>query len=184
MKVKLPQGTRAEKVEFARNLRRQDELERPHIKMTRTKRRVVVAALLSFVIAELAWLAALVANLAGGNKATAILYFLAGAQALCFVVLTYSVGDLTQKPDLDERERAQRDHATASAYKILGLVVAFGFLGAIIANGVFQWAPAFRPDLPLSAYLLPFAWLVASLPMAVIAWTLPDPVPDTKDDHI
>ena len=181
MRAKLPPGTRSEKVEFARNLRRQHELMRPHIHMSRSKRRVALAALLTFMVAELSWFVAVAAKVVAGNKALAILYFFAAAQAICFVVLTVSVGDLTMRNDLDERERAQRDHATASAYKILMVVVAAVSLGAITANLKFGWFPALGPGLPLSTYLVPFIWLVASLPIAVIAWTLPDP--DPLDDH-
>jgi len=80
MKANLPPGTRAEKVEFARNLMRQQQLETPTIRLTRTKRRVAVAALYLIIVATLAWLVAIASNLVSGNKAFAIVYFLLGGR--------------------------------------------------------------------------------------------------------
>ena len=177
MKGTLPPGTRAEQVEFARRLMRRQELGHSHVRLTRTQRRLAVTGLLLFLFATLGWLLALAANIVTGNKALATLYFLLGAQALCFVVLTYSVGDLNNKPNLDERERALRDHAKALAYNILMVVVALGSIAAIFADTQLHWLPAPRPYMGMTAYLAPFIWLVAGLPMAVMAWTLPDPEP-------
>jgi len=175
MKAKLPPGTRAEKVEFARNLMRQQQLETPSIRMSLTKRRLTVAGLYLLVGATVSLLVALAANVLSG-KAIAILYFLMGAQALVFGVLTYSVGMLNKgDASLDERERSQRDHATALAYKIVVVALSALSVGAIGANLAYQWIPKLNPAVGLVPFLIPFIWFVGSLPMAVMAWTLPDP---------
>jgi hypothetical protein len=182
MKAKLPPGTRAEKVEYARNLMRQQQLETPTIRLRRTKRRVTVAGLYVVIAATVAWLVALAANVVSGNKAFAVLYFLLGVQAIFFVVLTYSVGMLNKgDASLDERERSQRDHATALAYKILGLVVAALTIALIPASDVFHWVPKLNVELgpSLVPFVLPFLWFMGSLPMAVMAWTLADPDPES-----
>jgi hypothetical protein len=175
MKAKLPPGTRAEQVEYARSLMRQQQLETPTIRMTRTQRRVAVTGLYVIVAATVVWLVALALSVVSG-KAIAVLYFLMGAQAICFLVLTYSVGALNKSDSsLDERERSQRDHATALAYKILIVVVSTLTLGAIAANLAYQWVPKVNPAVGLVPFLVPFIWFVGTLPMAVMAWTLPDP---------
>ena len=125
MNAKLPPGTRAEQVEFARNLMRRQQLETPTIRMSRAKRRVAVASLYLIVAATVVWLAGIAANVVSGGKVIAILYFFLSAQAIAFAVLTFSVGGLNRgDSSLDERERSQRDHATAFAYKVLGVVIA------------------------------------------------------------
>ena len=179
MKAKLPPGTRAEKVEFARNLMRQQQLATPTIRLRRSKRRVAVAGLYLIIAATVAWLIALAANVVSGNKAFAILYFLLGVQAIFFVVLTYSVGTLNKgDASLDERERSQRDHATALAYKILVVVGGALTIGLIAASDAFHWVPKLNVDLGLVPYVVLFLWCMSSLPMAVMAWTLPDSDPE------
>jgi hypothetical protein len=181
MKAKLPPGTRAEQVEYARNLMRQQQLETPTIRLTRTKRRVAVAGLYVVVAATLTMLVAFALNFVSGNKAMAVLWFLLGIQAIFFVVLTYSVGALNKgDSSLDERERSQRDHATAFAYKILAFVAAALTFAALVANTAFGWVPKADPTVGLSPFLMPFIWFVASLPMAVMGWTLPDPDPSPE----
>jgi len=177
MRAKLPPGTRAEQVEYARNLMRRQQLEIPTIRMTRAKRRVAVAGLYVIVAATVVWLVALAVNLVSG-KAIAVIYFLMSAQAILFVVLTYSVGALNKGDStLDERERSQRDHATALAYKILIVVVSALTAGAVAADLAFHWVPKLNPAVGLLPFLVPFIWFVGTLPMAVMAWTLPDPDP-------
>lgn len=51
MKSKLPPGSRAERIEFVRNLRRQYALERPRVRLARNKRRIAVAGLFLVVAA-------------------------------------------------------------------------------------------------------------------------------------
>jgi hypothetical protein len=116
-----------------------------------------------------------------GNKAMAVLWFSLGVQAAFFVVLTYSVGGLNKSDSsLDERERSQRDHATALAYKILGFAVAALTIAALVANTAFGWVPKVDSAVGLTPFLMPFIWFVGSLPMAVMAWTLPDPDPSSE----
>jgi uncharacterized membrane protein YidH (DUF202 family) len=182
MKAKLPRGTRAEQVEFARNLMRQQQLETPSIRMTRAKRRAAVAALYLLVAATVSWLAALATNVVPvSSKALAVQDFLLAGQVVVFGVLTYSVGGLNKRDSsLDERERSQRDHATAFAYKILVAVVATVTFTAIVANTVFGWMPRLNPAVGLMPFLVPLVWFVGTLPMAVMAWTLPDPDPSPE----
>jgi hypothetical protein len=181
MKAKLPPGTRAEQVEYVRNLMRQQQLETPSIRLTRTKRRLAVAGLYIVVAATLAMLIAFAMHFVSGNRAMAVLWFLLGIQTIFFVVLTYSVGGLNRgDSSLDERERSQRDHATAIGYKILVFVAAAVTLAALVANTAFGWVPKVDPTVGLSPFLMPLIWFVSSLPMAVMAWTLPDPDPSPQ----
>jgi hypothetical protein len=181
MRPKLPAGTRAERLQFVRDLRRQQELERPRVRLSRTWRRVSVAGLGLSVLSTAAWLSAWAADVVSGRMATGVAYGLLAAQTVMLVVLTYSVGNLTRgNDDLDERERAQRDHATASAYKILSGVVGTATLAAIAANVFFTWHPDVNPKVGVMPFLFTFIWFVAGLPMAVMAWTLSDPAPATE----
>jgi hypothetical protein len=173
--------TRAELVERNRQIMLRQQLELSKVKLSRTKRRIVVCGLYLGLIATTLWLGALTANWLSGNKATAILYFLGAVQIAFYVVLTFSVGDMNNVLlKLDERERAQRDRATALAYRILMVFIAVASSIAIVASTTLHWPVAPKPDFGLSAYLVPLIWFVASLPMAVLAWTLPDPDPDPE----
>jgi hypothetical protein len=134
------------------------------------------------VAATLAWLGALAANVVpASNKALAIQDFLLAGQTVVFLVLTYSVGGLNKRDSsLDERERSQRDHATAFAYKILVVFMATVTVTAIVATTVFGWVPRLNPAVGLVPFLVPFIWFVGTLPMAVMAWMLPDPDPSPE----
>jgi hypothetical protein len=182
MKPKLPQSTRAEKVALARDLYRQHQLSRPKIRMARAKRRVVVAGLALVVALTVAGQVAVGLRILPEGKALGILWALLGVQAIFFVVLLYAVGNLTQlDPVLDERERAQRDHAMASAYRILMVVVALVALGVSITATVGR-LPAPTDQVGVQAYVAQLLWFVVSLPLAVMAWTLPDPEPDPEPE--
>lgn len=179
MKAKIPPGmTAREAAQYLVDLRHHEQLARPHVRLTRARRRLAVVGLYTALIANLAWLAALTTNLVNGRKAIAVLYFLAAIMAIFFVVLMYAVGALNQNLGIDERERAQRDHATAFAYRILAVVLVGIALASMMANTAFGWVPALRADLSLALYTIPFIWLIVTLPFVVMAWTLPDPDPD------
>ena len=181
MKSKLPPGSRAERIEFVRNLRRQHALERPRVRLARNRRRIAAAGLFLIVAATAGWLALLASNLVSGNKAIAAVYFGIAAQSFLFVVLVYSVGGLTAADrDLDERERALRDHMYALAYRILGIVVGGLSFIAVTANVIFNWHPAINPAIGVAPFLVTFIWFLGTLPFALIAWTVPDPEPDTQ----
>ena len=178
MKAKLPPGTRAEKVEFARRLMREQQAARSKVRLSRLKRRLLVADLYVVVLATVVWLTVVASNTVAGNQAIALLWFLLAVQAALFVALTYSVGDLTRPFGLDERERFLRDRATALAYRILAVAVAALSFAAIVADQGFHWLPHFNASMGVTPYLVPFIWFTASLPVAVLAWTLPDPDPE------
>jgi hypothetical protein len=173
-----PPRTPAEEIAYTMEVIRQQAEVRSKVRFSRMKRRLAVAGLYLELAATVAWLVALSTNTVSGSKSGAALSFLIALQTIFFVVLTYSVGDLTKRnAALDERERAQRDHATALAYKILSAVVVVGGLSAIAANGVLKWGSVSNTDIEL---LVPLMWFTVSLPMAVLAWTLPDPEPDPE----
>ncbi len=182
MKPKLPQGTRAEKVAFARNLYRQDQLGRAKIRMARSKRRWVVAGQAVVVALTLAGQVVVGLSILPEGKALGVLWALLGVQAIFFVVLLYAVGNLTQLDwVLDERERAQRDRAMAIAYRILMVVLALVALCVGIAAAV-NALPMPTAQVGVQAYLGEVLWFVISLPLAVMAWTLPDPEPDPQPE--
>lgn len=177
MKAELPPGSRAQKVQFARDLKRQHDLERSRVRLTRTKRRVAVTGLYLVVLATAGWVGALAANVVWGNKAIGIVYFLVAVQAIFFAILLYAVGGLTRgNASLDERQRLQRDRAYAYAYRILMVMLGLVSFGAIIANTSFGWMPIVNRAVGMTPFLVPLIWFAASLPMAVMAWILPDDV--------
>lgn len=175
---KLPPGTRAERVAYARGLMQQDEMARPTLRLTRSRRRFAVVGTYSFLAALLVTYSAWFSR--SPDQPVFILWSCAAliALPLCFAVVDYAVGGFLSKRDavLDERERALRDHAAATAYRVLGTLVAVGAFYVIFALNV-QWAPlprSFREAVPYAAALI---WLVTTLPKAILAWTLPDPEP-------
>jgi hypothetical protein len=181
MKPKLPGSTMAEKLQFARNLYREQQARRSKVRWTRRTRHVMVVALVVVVASTIGILLPLTANVIAGGKVVAVVYFLLTVQAALFVALTYSVGGLNVASQyLDERERAVRDHAWALAYRILSVVVVFPSFAVLLAMDLFHWTPAPNSSLHLTEYLLPFLWFVGTLPMAVMAWTLPDPEPEPE----
>ena len=182
MKPELPQGTRAEKVAFARSLYRQHQLGRAKIKMARANRRWVVAGQVAVVALTVAAQVAVGLKILPEGKALGLLWMLLGVQAIFFVVLMYAVGNLTQLDwVLDERERAQRDHAMALAYRILMVVIALVALAFLIAD-LTHTLPVPTVQVGVPAYVGQVLWFVVSLPLAVMAWTLPDPEPEPEPE--
>ena len=178
MKPELPQGTRAEKVAFARELFRQQQLGLTKIKMARTKRRWVAGGLAVIMAMTIAGQLAVGLGILPESKTVGILWALFAVQVAFFVVLLYAVGNLTQLDAvLDERERAQRDHAMAMAYRILLVVIAVAAVGVTIA-GTLHALPVPTAQVGLNAYVADLIWFVASLPLVLMAWTLPDPERD------
>lgn len=178
MKPELPQGTRAEKVAFARSLYRQHQLGRAKVKMARTKRRWVVAGLAVVIALTVAGQLAVGLSILPEGKALGVLWALLGVQAIFFVVLTYAVGNLTQLDwVLDEREQAQRDRAMAIAYRILMVVLALVAIAVLTAD-LAHFRPIQTSQVGVPAYVGQALWVVFSLPLGVMAWTLPDPEPD------
>ena len=182
MNPELPQGTRAEKVAFARNLFRQQQLSRAKIRMARTSRRWVVSGWVLVVALTIAGQLGVGLRILPQAKALGVLWMLLGVQAIFFVVLLYAVGNLTQLDiALDERERAQRDRAMAIAYRILMGVVILIALAVLIADMVHA-LPRPTHEVGVPAYIAELLWFVVSLPLAVMAWTLPDPEPEPEPE--
>jgi hypothetical protein len=179
MKPEIPKGTRAMRLAFARNWIRQRRADEPAVRLSRGRRRVIVVALYLF-------LAATVSALAGGAgsplppflgiSSVTWLIWLFVTQFGAFMLLSYSVrGLLLGDAYVDERERVLRDQATARAYRILSGALAILSLYALLAMGFNIGLPV--PSTPQHLLLLtiPLGWLAVSLPMSVLAWTLPDP---------
>jgi len=178
MKPELPQGTRAEKVAFVRNLYREQQLGRAKIKMARTKRRWIVAGLAAVIALTVAGQLAVGLSILPERKALGVLWALLGVQAIFFVVLMYAVGNLTQLDwVLDEREQAQRDRAMAIAYRILMVALALVAIAVLIAD-LAHFRPMQTNQVGVPAYVGQALWVVFSLPLGVMAWMLPDPEPD------
>jgi hypothetical protein len=88
---------------------------------------------------------------------------------LCFLWLVGATGARADSPDeyLDEREIAVRNEVYLNAFRILGAMIALGFV-----------LLTFFPNAPISAKnvvatLFPITLL---LPTLVLAWTQPDPL--------
>ena len=164
MTDQLPNGTRAERVAFARRWLRERRAGEASVRLSQVRRRLIVVGL--YVL-----LAATVSALAAGpaKVAVAIVVALVVGQVICYLLLNYAVravfaGDWL----LDERERELRYHAATIAYVILatmiGLLTMYGFVGPHLNLAL--------PNLVLALIVL--SWLAFSLPQAVFAWTLPD----------
>lgn len=179
MKPEPPQGTRAEKVAFARNLYRQQQLGLSKVKMARSMRRWVVAGLAVVIALTVAGQLVVGLRIMPETKALGLLWALLGVQAAFFVVLMYAVGNLTQLDlVLDERERAQRDHAMALAYRILIVIIGLASAAVLIASNA-HVLPTPTAQVGVAAYVAQLMWFVVALPLAVMAWTLPDPEPES-----
>ncbi|HEV3101757.1 MAG TPA: hypothetical protein VG426_05395 [Candidatus Dormibacteraeota bacterium] len=180
MKREIPAGGRAERSAFARRWIRERRADEPGVRLSRGRRRLIVAGLYLLLLAT-------VATLAGGPNGmptilgippVTSLIWLFTAQFTCFMLLNYSVrGLLLGNAYIDERERELRDRATAAAYRILSGALAFITLYVIVAS-------IFKLGLPIPTTawqfllgLIPLGWLATSLPQSVLAWTLPDPEP-------
>ena len=140
MKARISPGTRAERVDFARDERiRQQQLALPILRMSRIRRRVAVVVLYLLLVATAivlrvgpgTWTTGwsdLMTLAAKGFAAVALLVVvlatLVGAQVVVFLVISYSIHRWTTGIEtLDERERTERDRATVVAYKLLSAAV-------------------------------------------------------------
>ena len=180
MKPVLPEGTTAEKVAFARNLYRQQQLGRSRVRMRRATRRWIVGGQAVAVALMVGVELGVGSGILPGAKAPALIWALLGAQAMFFVVLTYAVGNLSQSDGvLDERERAQRDHAMALAYRILMVAIVTVAAAALIADTAHVHLIS-TAQVGVPEYVAQALWFVVSLPLVVMAWTLPDPDPEPE----
>jgi hypothetical protein len=196
MKARIPPGTRAERVDFARDERiRQQQLALPILRMSRVHRRVAVVVLYLLLVATAivlrvgpgTWTTGwsdLMTLAAKGFAAVALLVVvlatLVGAQVVVFVVISYSIHRWTTGIEtLDERERTERDRATVVAYKLLSVAVVVLTFYAIAAAG-HNGLPVPTTGWQLLMFLLPLYSAVITLPTAMLAWRLPDPEPDLE----
>lgn len=181
MKREIPKGGRAERIAFVRGWIRERRADEPGVRLSRGRRRLIVAGLYLLLLAT-------VSALSGGPQdalpsilgvpPVTYLIWLVTAQLTCFMLLNYSVrGLLLGNAYIDERERELRDRATAAAYQIL--IGAIGFISLYVVG-----ASIFKLGLPMPStawqlllLLIPLGWLATSLPQSVLAWTLPDSEP-------
>jgi hypothetical protein len=180
MKREIPTGGRAERTAFARRWIRERRADEPGVRLSRGRRRLIVAGLYLLLVAT-------VATLAGGPNGmptilgippVTSLIWLFTAQFTCFLLLNYSVrGLLLGNAHIDERERELRDRATAVAYRILAGALAFITLYVVVALIFKLGLPMPSTAWQLLLLLIPLGWLATSLPQSVLAWTLPDPEP-------
>ena len=183
MKREIPSGSRSERSALARMWIRERRADEPGFRLSRFRRRIIVAGLYLFLIAT-------VSALAGDPKAmpevlgagpVAYLIWLFTAQFTCFMLLSYSVrGLLLGDAYIDERERELRDRATARAYRILSGTLAIISLYLIVAAMFKVGLPIPSTAWQLVLALIPLGWLATSLPQSVLAWSLPDPEPERE----
>ena len=180
MKSEVPPGSRAERKAFALGWIRQHRAEEPGVRLSRGRRRLIVAGLYLLLLATVSALAGgpgAMPTILGATPAT-VLIWLFTAQFVCFMLLNYSVrGLLLGNAYIDERERELRDRATAVAYRILAGAVGLISLYVIVAMLFQVGLPIPSTAWQLLFALIPLAWLATSLPQSVLAWTLPDPEP-------
>jgi hypothetical protein len=128
MKPHIPEGSRAERIGFMRKWIRERRADEPGVRLTRARRRAVVAGLYLLLVATVSALAGGPGSMPSVLGATSVLYliWLVTAQVIFFMLVSYSVrGLLLGDAYIDERERELRDRATAVAYRLLSGALAF-----------------------------------------------------------
>jgi hypothetical protein len=162
---------------------RQRQQASQRVRYSKARRRILVATLYLVVAATVFVLpAAAMASTVGLPQRWGLVLLLVAPPVL-LAFISAAVGGFNPRTALlDERERAQRDRATAVAYRLLAAAV---ILTTVYAIG----ASTQRVDLPvpstpgqLFVFLIPIYFLALSLPIAVLAWTLPDPDPEPESD--
>jgi hypothetical protein len=171
MTTRIPPVTRDE-IAYRKALVRQNRLSGPSVRFSRALRRGAVVGL--YVSLGLLLTVNVFVSLPGPLLVVPFVFF--------FIVV-FSVGGLgmwTGRDRLDERESYLDDHATANAYKVVAVAVIL--LAAYLGLVYF-----FKAGLPLPStsrdllnLVIPLFYLVITLPRAILAWTLPDPVRDPK----
>jgi hypothetical protein len=178
MKPEIPTGSRAHRIAFARGWIRERRADEPGVRLSRGRRRLIVAGLYLLLLATVSALAGGPGALPSVLGATPVSYliWLFTGQFSCFLLLNYSVrGLLAGDAYIDERERELRDRATAVAYRILTGALGLISLYVIVAVMFNLGLPIPSTAMQLLLALIPLGWLATSLPQSVLAWTLPDP---------
>jgi hypothetical protein len=180
MKREIPTGSRAERNAFVRAWIRERRADEPAVRLSRGRRRLIVAGLYLLLLATVSALAGGpggMPSVLGATPVTYLIWLFAG-QFSCFILLNYSVrGLLAGDAYIDERERELRDRATAVAYRILTGALALISLYVIVAMMFKVGVPIPSTAQQLLLLMIPLGWLATSLPQSVLAWTLPDPEP-------
>lgn len=180
MNPQPPPRTREEQIAYNNEVLRQHELLMPTVRLSRTKRRAL-AACFFLVFATAIAIQGVVAATTSSSGRSAInpglfSFAMAGFIAIYLVILI-SVGGLKKPNQLDERERAIRDHSTAVAYRVVAVLVVILCVVEGLAAVNTSWIPFPPAALNLLPYSGPFIWLLICLPYVLLAWTLPDPEP-------
>lgn len=164
MTAQLPNGTRAERVAFARRWLRERRAGEASVRLSQVQRRLIVVGLYVLLVATASALAAGTARVA-----VAVVVALGVGQVICYLLLNYAVRAVFAGHWLlDERERELRYRAATIAYVILAAAIGLLTVAAIVA-------PQLKFALPnLLLALIVLSWLAFSLPQAVFAWSLPD----------
>jgi polyferredoxin len=182
VKARIPSGSREERLNFAYEwLRRRDAL--PRVRFSRRRRRVLVGA--GALVLALLFIALPGASFQSTLPEPAVvgLVLLLVVLAWLMLLINGSVGNFAaQRGRLDERERAQRDRATAVSYRLVqaGIVIVTGY--AMLGSSGKVGLPVPTNAGQLMMFLLPLYFLALTLPTAVLAWTLPDPDPEPVVD--
>jgi hypothetical protein len=180
MKREIPKGSRAERIAFMRGWIRERRADEPGVRLSRGRRRLIVAGLYLLLLATVSALAGgpgAMPSILGIPPVTLLIWLFTG-QFTCFMLLNYSVrGLLLGNAYIDERERELRDRATAVAYRILTSALGLISLYVIVAVMFKAGLPIPSTAWQLLLGLIPLGWLATSLPQSVLAWTLPDPEP-------
>jgi len=178
VKARIPSGSREERLAFAREwLRRRDAL--PRVRFSRRRRRVLVGA--SALVLGVLFIALPGASLQKTLPEPAVvgLILLLVVLAWLMLLVNGSVGNFAAtRGQLDERERGQRDRATAVSYRLVqaAIVIVTGY--ALLGTNTRVGLPVPTDAGQLMMFLMPLYFLALTLPTAVLAWTLPDPDPE------
>ena len=177
----IPAASPAERLAYAREwVHVKQQIAGPSVRFSRPTRRVLVAAMYTILAASPFVFLRYVSIAYPDKPAFLILLGFGILEPLLWTVVSFSVpsSERRKSAELDERERAQRDGARAAAFRVITAIVAVSAL-------YFPFASEFKHGFPMPssfnevfALLLPFLWLVITLPTAILAWTLPDPAPE------
>lgn len=178
MKARIPPGTREERIAFMHGLVREAQLARLRVKYSRRQRRTLVAIFYVLVAGMVVILPGeATASKVGVSEHVGVLLLMV-APPLLLTIISGAVGGLApRKHLLDERERAQRDRATAVGYRLLSVAVVISTVYAMVGITKQFALPLPSTAAQLFVFLVPLYFLALSLPVAVLAWTLPDPEP-------
>jgi MFS family permease len=147
----------------------------------RRRRRWSVTALYGSYVLICASLV-IAANLATpAARMPALALLIAGVACAAYGVITLMGRTFVNAPNirdaaLDERQRDRRNEALARAYPVIGIFAALCLAYMMIGDA---W-PAVRNFTVIEALFWGTFLLTISLPSSIIAWTEPDPLPESE----